>query len=197
MAGWKRRTVVVVRAGGEAGASGAGPVCSAGSGWWGGKGSKGFAQPALQAITPAGREEPAAARSGRCLRPHGQYRHLQVHLASLQGWIGCDVDHLCSCGGERQAASDQPGLAHRQHAFTAEQGERWGRGSHGAAAHGGLLWRGRLWRGVGGPLEQARPGSVRDRIAAAGGEGDWQPNRAAQGEASATPGPWRSIASIP
>ena len=49
-----------------------------------------------------------------------------------------------------------------------------------------VLWRGRCG-GVWGPLEQGQPGSVRDRIAAAGGEG-MAAQQAAQGEPAATPG---------
>jgi len=161
---------------GEAGQAGAGPVARQDSAGWGGK--------AGQALLPSQRSRPSPAtgrkprtRSGRLLRPNGQYRHLQV-IASLSGLDRLSMSTTCSLGGRAAGRpGDQPGLR-TGNPFTAETGLSGG-GQPWCAPRGvmerrcGGVWA-RLSKGqpVLSPGPDRRPQGVRDgqRQQAAAGE---------------------------
>jgi len=115
---------------------------------------------------------PASARRPSPPQPGGSPRQLDQALlrpplaitgtpgiASLQGWIGVDVDHLQSCAGAASGGQAISQACARQHLFTADM-VSGGEGTKVPAR--GVCMERALWRGGWGPLEAGPAASVRE-----------------------------------
>jgi len=131
---------------GEPGRAGAGPVCSAGSGWWGGKGSKALAHATLQAITPQPGEEPAASSIRPLASAHGPVPAPPV-ISSLQGDRFCRGGRTTCAVAERRGGQAISQGLRTGNTLPAEQ-RLSGEGAIGAGERG--LWRGGAVEGCGG-----------------------------------------------